>query len=117
MKESALRKLAAMAFDEAPQGEAACNYALGKLPKRYLKKYLLFLKNEIKKRKVTIWSAGMSGESERKAFAEVFTGKDVTYKIDTALGAGITVEHGDNVAQINVQNIIKRAIYGIKENL
>lgn len=117
MKDSALRELAAMAFTGGPEGEAAGRYAVERLPKRYLKKYLLYLKREMSKRKVTVWSAGEADEATRKTFAEVFEGSEIVFNTEPNLGAGLTVEHGDNLARINVRNIIARAINGIKESL
>ena len=117
MKENALRELASMAFLSTAEGEAAQRYAIEKLPRRFLKKYQLYLKNEIKNRRVMVRSAGAADDITKKTFAEVFTGKEIIYLADTKLGAGIEVEHGDNLAKINVQNIIERAIIGLKESL
>ena len=117
MKDNALRELAAMAFLGTAEGEAAQRYALEKLPRRFLKQYQLYLKNEIKNRRVMVRSAGLADDNTKKTFAGVFAGKEIIYSTDPKLGAGIEVEHADNIAKINIQNIIERAINGIKENL
>jgi hypothetical protein len=117
MKDNALRELAAMAFLGTEEGDAAQRYALEKLPRRFMKKYQLYLKNEIKNRRVTVKLAGAADESTKNTFAGVFAGKEIIYSADPKLGAGIEVEHGDNVAKINIQNIIDRAINRLKESL
>jgi hypothetical protein len=117
MKDSALRELASMAFLGTAEGDAAQRYALEKLPRRFMKKYQLYLKNEIKNRRVMVKLAGAADDNTKKTFAGVFAGKEIIYSTDPELGAGIEVEHGDNIAKINVQNIIDRAINGIKESL
>ena len=117
MKDNALRELASMAFLGTAEGDAAQRYASEKLPRRFLKKYQLYLKNEIKNRRVLVRSAGTVDDNTKKTFAGVFSGKEIIYSADPKLGAGIEVEHGDNIAKVNVQNIIERAINGLKESL
>ncbi len=117
MKDSVLRELASMAFLAGPEGEAAQKYALETLPKRDLKKYMLYLKNETSKRRVSVSTAGVSDEGTRKTIGEVFKGRDIRYETDPSLGAGMVLEHGDNIVRLSVKNIIERAINGIKENL
>jgi hypothetical protein len=106
-----------MVFSGTAEGEAAQRYAIEKLPRRFLKKYQLYLKNEIKNRRVIVRSAGAADDDTKKTFAGVFAGKEIIYSSDPNLGAGLEVEHGDNIAKINVQNIIERAISGLKESL
>jgi hypothetical protein len=117
MKNSVLRELASMAFLAGTEGEDAQRYAQELLPKRYLKKYMLYLKNEISNRRVSVRTAGISDESTKKSIGEMFRGGNIHYETDPGLGAGIVLEHGDNIVRINVKNIIERAINGIKENL
>ena len=117
MKESVLRELAAMAFLVGPEGEAAQRYALDTLPKRYLKKYMLYLKNEMRKRRITVRTASAAHESSKKTIDDIFPGGDIRYETEPGLGAGMVLEHGDNIVRLSVKNIIERAINGIKENL
>jgi hypothetical protein len=117
MKDSVLRELASMAFSSGDEGEAARGYALEQLPKRYLKKYKLYLNKEIRTRRMTVKAAGVTDEKTKEIIQGIFPGSDVRYEVDSRIGAGLELEHGDNVAKINIQNIIERAINGIKENL
>jgi hypothetical protein len=117
MKDSILRELASMAFSGGAEGEAAGKCALELLSKNDLKRYALFLRNEMKARRVTVRTADVSDESIKKTIDETFKGREVYYELDPKLGAGIELEHGDNIEKINIKNIIERAIHSIKENL
>jgi len=117
MKDAVLRELAAITLSGGERAPAAEQLALEKLSKRDLKRYLLFLRNEITKRFVTVRSAVEPGDEMKKAIGGVFEGKEILYETRPELGAGLELEHGDNIERINVKNIIERAIRGIKDNL
>jgi len=117
MKESVLREIAALSFSSAADGIAARKYALESLGKKDLKKFMLYLKKEMRQRNVAVRTAGDADEYTKNIIAGVFEGRELSYETKPGLGAGLEIEHGDNIAKVNIQNILERAISGIKENL
>jgi len=117
MKESVLREIANLSFSSAADGEAARKYALESLGKKDLKKFMLYLKKELRQRNVAVRTAGSTDEHTKNIIAGVFEGNKLSYEIKPELGAGLEIEHGDNIAKVNIQNILERAISGIIENL
>ena len=116
MKDAVLRELAAIAFSGGERAEAA-GELVGELSKRDLKKFAFYLKAEIKSKRVTVRAAAAPDEDIKKTISGVFEGGDIRYEIEQELGAGLELEHGDNIERINVKNIIERAIQELRENL
>ena len=117
MKDIVIRELAAMGFLEGPEGGAAQAYALERLPRRELKKYIAYLKKEMSKRRVTVRTPDAPDDDLKKTINDIFPGGVIRYETVPGLGAGMELEHDDNIARMSVKSIIDRAILGIKESL
>ena len=118
MKNTVIKELARICMDEPEHTAELARYLLSKLKKKAeLKTFIFYLKKEIAERNVLVTLAGHPEKSTENAIKELFKEKQVAFGTDKSLGAGLTIEHGDNVISMNIKNMIERAIGTLKGTL
>ena len=82
-----------------------------------LKMLIKLISYEIKERKVIASHAGNINAADEKRIISFFPGKNVEFKRDDNLGAGLKLEYGDFVLDYSVSGIVGRILSNIRENL
>ena len=85
------------------------------LNRKDLKKFISQLKNEENKRTVTIMLSGKNTSNEA-IFSRMFPNKQIVYKIDPSLIAGIKIIDNDRVFEFDLKNTFEELVNHIKES-
>jgi hypothetical protein len=75
-----------------------------------LKKFLVALRTELKKRVVQVAVAGRRAISMDDTIARVYPGRRLDVETDESLGAGVKVSAGDDIVDASVHGYIREMI-------
>lgn len=115
MKKTDLKKLSELTISETGEiDENSGNYILAKLTKKELKLYLNYLKKELEGRRASVRMPELPDKSTENAVSAVFRNRKVYFSEDKTMGAGMQIQLDDNLININVKNLIERAIDKMK---
>lgn len=117
MNKFIIKKLSSMTIEAGNINEDIKNFVFSKFSRADLKKYLLYLKEEIKTKQVNVKYAGDIDISTRQSLSELFTGKEIIYEPADSFGAGLQIAYDDNIVSLNLKNMIERTIKKLKEEL
>jgi F0F1-type ATP synthase delta subunit len=118
MNDRVLKQLAGLSITSDGQiDEGVRRYALTRLSRADLKRYVLYLRNVLRDRTAVVRTPQVPDAETKKRMAALFPGKYLQFAIDRSLGAGFQIEYGDNVVKANVKNMIEKTIRQLKEKL
>jgi F0F1-type ATP synthase delta subunit len=117
MNDKNLKQLAALSISDGRIDEKVSVYVLSRLSKSEMKRYLLYLRNVIRDRRVRVRTPGTLDAETRTQIAAGFAGRDIGFEQDPSLGAGLQVEYGDTIVNANIRTMIETTINRLKENL
>ncbi|OGH37772.1 MAG: hypothetical protein A2905_02950 [Candidatus Levybacteria bacterium RIFCSPLOWO2_01_FULL_36_10] len=117
MNKGIIKKLAQMTVENGQVNETVRNFVLKKLSKKDTKVYLLYLISHIRKNEVYVTIANDPDKNTHENISKLFKSKNIKFKIDPKIGAGLKVEYDDNIVSLNVRNLIERTISDIKDTL
>jgi len=116
MNDRVLKQLAGMSISDGQVNESVSAYVLTKLAKSDMKRYLMYLRNVIRDGRVLVSTPVVPDAGDKERLAALFAGKDIRFAADPALGAGLQIEYGDNVLNMNIRTMIEQTI-GQKQKL
>jgi len=87
------------------------------LTRKELKAYIKELKNIERKKRVTVVSPSPLEPAEKKIIAEKFSGKQIEYKEDLSLMAGVKIIDNDIIYDLNLKNILEDLASHISRNV
>ena len=96
---------------------AAARTIIDKLTRPDLKQLLLYVRLEIRRRRVMVTAADNIETSLRGQIERMFPGTEISFARDPSLGGGIRVEHGDDIIDVSVKGLLQRTYQTIKERL
>ena len=119
MNKGILKKLAELTVSEEEIGNKMQSFIFERLSKTDIKTYLSYLRNELNDKKVFVRSPEKMKEPFKKQIDNLYKDKkiDINYEQSKSLGAGLQIEHADNVWELNVEKIMTNTYKRIKENL
>lgn len=86
-----------------------------RLSRKDLKAYIYEIRNEENKKYVTITSVNVLKSQDKKEFQEMFPGKEIVYKADPSLIAGVKVRTHDTEYELSINNIINSISSHLKQ--
>ncbi len=106
-----MKRLVALVL--APDGQVSDSAAaalLAGLSRSDLKRFLVALRTELKKRVVQVAVAGRKDSSMDETIARAYPGRRLDVETDESLGAGVKVSAGDDVVDASVHGYIREMI-------
>jgi hypothetical protein len=106
-----MKKLVALIL--TPDGQVRDDIAsevLSHLSRSDLKKFLVALRLELKRRIVQVMVAGRTGAALDDAVALAWPGRRLDVETDETLGAGVKVSAGDDIVDASVHGYIREII-------
>ncbi|MBN1822779.1 MAG: hypothetical protein JW803_00510 [Endomicrobiales bacterium] len=117
MNKASLKILAGLTARSREVGREVRSHVLKKLSRQDLKKFLYFLREELRYNKVTVKLAQAPKKDIEAMFLSHFPSKDVDFAKEASIGAGYEITDGDDVIRMSVRSIIERTIGRIKQDL
>jgi hypothetical protein len=96
-----------------PDGEVNEEVAamlLERLTRSQLKRFLVALRQELKRRRVYVTVAGEPDPSVAPAVGEQYPGRDIGVEQDETLGAGVRISAGDDIVDASIRGYIREII-------
>jgi hypothetical protein len=96
-----------------PDGEVNETVAamlLDRLTRSQLKRFLVALRQELKRRRVYVTVAGEPDPSVGTAVGEQYPGRDIGVETDESLGAGVRISAGDDIVDASIRGYIREII-------
>lgn len=117
MDKLVLKKLASLTFEKGKVNEHVQKYVLERLSRNDLKRYVFYLREEMRRTRVQVRLPGAPDAELKKAVEGIFAGKEIEYQTEPSIGAGFQIEYEDNILNLNMRTIIEKTIHGLKESL
>ena len=112
-----IKRLVELTVSEGKVNNEVRRFVLSRLSRNNLRHYLIYLKKELKSRKVFVRSAGIPAPALKIKIDETFKSREIFYEIDKSLGGGLQIEHGDDLIDINMKKMIEKTLYNIRETI
>ena len=96
-----------------PDGEVneeAASMLLEKASRPQLKRLLVALRQELKRRRVYVTVAGQPDASVAPAIGEQYPGRVIGVEQDESLGAGVRISAGDDIVDASIRGYIREII-------
>lgn len=108
------RKLAEFSIQNGKIQIEVIEYALNKLSKKELKRFLFYLRQNIKKISVYIKSADLLSNENKDKLQAIYEGKVLEFEVNKKLLGGLYVQNNDDIYDGTINGIIKRTIQKLK---
>jgi hypothetical protein len=95
---------------EGEVNEEVAAMLLDRLSRSQLKRFLVALRQELKRRRVYVTVAGAPDASVAPAIGEQYPGRDVGVETDETLGAGVRISAGDDIVDASIRGYIREII-------
>jgi hypothetical protein len=83
---------------------------LERLTRPQLKKFLVALRQDLKRRRVYVTVAGTPDASVAPAIGEQYPGRDIGVEQDESLGGGVRISAGDDIMDASIRGYIREII-------
>src|SRR5579871_3012779 len=110
MNDQQLKQLAQISIQNGIINEAVIDFVMHTLNRTQLKTFVRYLKNEREKNTITVKTAEPLNNTTTQQLENVFQNKEVTFKEDPRLGAGIYIHAGDNIIDLTLKTSINQTI-------
>jgi hypothetical protein len=117
MDRSTIKKMAEMTVQNGEVNEAVRRHVLGRFTAPDIKQYLFYLEKAVRQQQVRVRLPDAPDKELKQQLQSLFRGKELRFEPSPALGAGIQIEHGDDVVTITVRNMIERTVGKLKRNI
>jgi|SRR3989344_3867154 len=114
MSDDEIKKIANLTIRKGRINKTIAKFALRRLSRKYLLKYLMYLRRTAFENSVRIVSSRELPSALKKELDRKFSGKNVFYEIDSTLGDGIKSIIGDTVIDLSLENYLRNTVKGLK---
>ena len=114
MSDEEIKKIAKLTIREGKINQTVAGFVLKRFSRKYLLKYLAYLKRMTFENSVRIVSSGELSLTIKNELEHRFKEKNIFYEVDSALGDGIKVKIGDTVIDFSLKNYLDNIVKGLK---
>lgn len=117
MKKNVLKYLISQSYKDRQLDEKMVQSISDSLTRKDLKEYIKALKNEEKKRSITVILPHKANQEEKKIFQNNFPDKEIIFLEDPSLIVGVKIIDKDNIYDLNLKSNLEDIKNYLSNNL
>ena len=112
-----IKRLVELTISEGKVNAEVRKFVMTRFSKTDLRQYLVYLKKELRSKKVMVRSPGVPAALLKSRLDEAFKGREISYETDNSLGGGLQIESGDDLIDINLKKMVEKTLFNIRETI